>query len=170
MGEAEARPFLDEGERHLQSGDFAAAEHAFARAVELAPDSAVAHSKLGVALAHQSRLDEAVSRFNHAIAVAPSYAPAYSNLGNAYRAKGMLPEALAAYQRAVTIDPDYWIAHQNLGILYKQMGRVGEAVEHLKRATRLSVRHAGPVARATRRGCLPAAVLLILVAAAILIL
>lgn len=169
MGETEARPFLDEGERHLQAGDHAAAERAFAQAVELAPDSAVAHSKLGVALAHQGRLDDAIGWFNRAIALAPRYAPAYSNLGNAYREQGRLAEALAAYERAVAIDPDYWVAHQNLGVLYKQMGRVGEAVAHFKQATRLSVRQPhrsrGAGGRA-RWGCLSAMLLAALLAAA----
>jgi Flp pilus assembly protein TadD len=169
MSEAEARPFLEEGERHLQSGDFAVAERAFTRAVELAPDSAVAHNKLGVVFAHQRRFDEAISRFNRAAALAPVYAPAYSNLGNAYREKGQLAEALAAYQRAVAIDPDYWVAHQNLGILYKQMGRVAEAVEHFKQATRLSARRAASPVRGRRRGCLPMVLLAVVFAAALVL-
>lgn len=157
MGEAEARPFLEEGEHHLRSGDFAAAERAFLRAVEATPESAVAHSKLGVAVAEQRRLDEAIGHFSRAIALQPGYAPAYSNLGNVYKGRGMLEEALAAYERAVAIDPEYWVAHQNLGILYKQMGRVGDAVDHFKKATRLSVRK--PSARG-RVGCLAPAALI----------
>ncbi len=161
MGEAEARPYLEEGERYLAAGEYGAAERAFARAMETAADSAVAHSKRGVALAHLGRLDEAIAEFSRAIALQPGYAPAYSNLGNAYRGKGMLGEAVTAYERAIAIDPDYWIAHQNLGILYKQMGRLGEAVAEFKKATRLSVRQQ-PGAR-PRRGCLlPAAGLLAL--------
>jgi len=152
VGEAEARPFLEAGEQHLTAGDYPAAEAAFRAAVAAAPESAVAHSKLGVALAHQGQLDAAVAEFSRAIALQPTYAPAYSNLGNAYREKGMLEAALAAYERAVALDPDYWVAHQNLGALYKQMGRIGEAVEHFKKATRLSVRRPARPAEATRRG------------------
>ncbi len=157
MGDAEAGPFLEAGERHLETGDFASAERDFRSAVEAAPGSAVAHSKLGVALAQQDHLEEAISEFTKAIALTPGYAPAYSNLGNAYREKGMAQEALVAYERAVALDPDYWIAHQNLGALYKEMGRTGEAVEHFKKATRLSARRplrAGPQRR--RLGCLSA--------------
>ena len=152
MGEPEARHFLEEGERHLQSGDHQAAERAFTRAVEVAPDSALAHSKLGVTFANQGRTDLAIAQFNKAIAVQPGYAPAYSNLGNVYREKGMQTEALMAYERALAIDPDYWVAHQNVGALYKEMGRVGEAVEHFKKAMRLSAKRPAP--RAVRRGCL----------------
>lgn len=155
MDGPEVDPLLDEGERQLQAGDYTAAESAFRRAAAAAPDSAVAHSKLGVALAHQGRLDEAIAEFSKAVALQPTYAPAYSNLGNAYRESGMLAEALAAYERALALDPDYWVAHQNLGVLYKQMGRVSEAVEHFKTATRLSVRR--PAAAERRRGCLAGA-------------
>ncbi len=169
MGDAEARPFLEEGERHLSAGDYQAAERAFARAIEAAKDSASAHSKRGVALAHQGQYDEAIAEFSRAIALQPGYASAYSNLGNAYREKGMLAEAVAAYERALAIDPDYWVAHQNLGILYKQLGRVGEAVAEFKKATRLSVRQQPK--STTRRGCLaPTAALLALVALLVAIL
>ncbi len=160
VGEAEAKPLLEAGEAHLRAGDFAAAERAFREAVSAAPDSATAHSKLGVALAQQRQLDAAIAEFSRAVALQPSYAPAYSNLGNAYREKGMTEEAIAAYERAVAIDPDYWIAHQNLGALYKQIGRVADAVEHFKKATRLSVRQpmVGESSRRRRLGCLPALV------------
>jgi len=167
MGEAEAKPFLDQGERELAAGQYAAAELAFRQAVEAAADSAVAHSKHGVALVHLGRLDEAIAEFSRAIALQPSYGAAYSNLGNAYREKGQLTEAVAAYQRAIAIDPDYWIPHQNLGALYKQMGRVGEAVAEFKTATRLSVR-AAPKST-VRRGCLGLVVIAALTLAGVLI-
>src|SRR2546426_2920279 len=157
MSEDKASELLEEAERRLHAGDYAAAERASRQVLEAAPDSAVARSKLGVALAQQGRLDEAIAEFSKALQLHPTYASAYSNLGNAYRAKGMLPEALAAYERALAIDPDYAIAHQNLGILYKQMGRVGEAVDHFKRATRLSLHRQADGTRQVRRGCLPTA-------------
>ncbi len=165
MAKAALQLLLDEGERFLRAGDHASAERTFRLAVAAAPDSSVAHSKLGVALAQQGRLDDAIAVFTQAVAMQPPYAPAYSNLGNAYREKGLLAESLAAYERALAIDPDYWVAHQNLGVLYKQMGRLGDAVEHFKKATKLSVRQ--PPGPARRRGCLtaPAA----LVAGAVLI-
>ena len=172
VGEAEAKPFLDAGEGYLRAGDLAAAARAFGDAVAAAPDSALARSKLGVALAQQGQLDAAIAEFSRAVALQPSYAPAYSNLGNAYREKGMTAEAVAAYERAVALDPDYWIAHQNLGALYKEMGRVGDAVEHFKKATRLSMRQPTPgeASRRRRLGCLPgvmaiAGVILVLLAA-----
>lgn len=171
MGEAEARHFLEEGERHLEAGDFQAAERAFSKAVEAAPDSAVPHSKLGVTLVNQGRQDAAIAQFSKAIALQPGYAPAYSNLGNAYREKGMHTEALMAYERALAIDPEYWVAHQNLGALYKEMGRVGDAVQHFKKAMRLSARRPAKAGgRERRMGCLAPAGGAVLLALTLLIL
>src|SRR3989454_7333276 len=167
MAEGEARELLEEAERHLQAGEYAAAERAFRQALESDPDSAVARSKLGVALAQQGRLDEAIAEVSKALSLRPTYAPAYSNLGNAYREKGMLPEALVAYERALAVDPDYSIAHQNLGILYKQMGRVGDAVYHFTKATRLSVPRSARGLSQTRRCGLPTAAALLTVAVAL---
>jgi tetratricopeptide (TPR) repeat protein len=164
MGEAEPQKLLEEGDHHLHAGRYEAAERVFRQMLDIAPDSAIARSKLGVALAQQGRLDDAIAEFSSALSLNPTYAPAYSNLGNAYREKGMLAEAMAAYERALAIDPEYWMAHQNLGILYKQMGRVGDAVEHFKKATRLSVRRSAGETRGVHRGCLPTSVLLLLAA------
>src|SRR5438876_226133 len=87
MSEDKASELLEEAERRLHAGDYAAAEQASRQVLEAAPDSAVARSKLGVALAQQGRLDEAIAEFSKALQLHPTYASAYSNLGNAYYAE-----------------------------------------------------------------------------------
>jgi superkiller protein 3 len=129
----------------------------------------VAHSKLGVSLVHQRRLDEAEQAFARAVAIDSRHAPAWSNIGNVYRETGRLDQALEAYQRAVAVDPDYWIAHQNLGGLYKQMGRTSEAIASLRKATKLSMRaslRSPPSGGRRRPGCLGGAVVALLLAGA----
>lgn len=151
MGEVEARPHLEAGEEFLRREVWREAEDAFRRAVAAFPDSPIAWSKLGVALAHQGRHDEAIDALRRAIQLNPRYAAAYSNLGNVYREQKRYDEALRAYEQAVEIDPEYWVAHQNLGVLYKQLGRVTDSVRELKKATRLSMKSGSG---ASRRGCL----------------
>jgi tetratricopeptide (TPR) repeat protein len=162
-------PNLIAGEKHLDAAEWSDAEAALRRAIDVNPQSAVAYSKLGVALVHQRRLDDAERAFAKAVAIDPGYAPAWSNLGNVYRETGRTEDALQAYERAVAADPDYWIAHQNLGGLYKQMGRTGEAIAALKKATRLSVK--APIRRpgeAGPRGCLGrSAMLVVLIGAGV---
>lgn len=131
---------LAEGEARLAEEDWDAAVAAFQRATAVAPSSALAHSKLGVAYVHKGRWDDAFTEFSRAVQLDPRYAPAHSNLGNVYRERGRLDEAIACYQKAISVDPDYWIAHQNLGVVYKQQGRIGDAVREFKTATRLSLR------------------------------
>src|SRR2546426_6071967 len=96
MAEGEARELLEEAERHLQAGEHAAAERAFRQALEAAPDSAVARSKLGGVLAQQGRLGEGIAEVSQALSLRATYAPAYSNPGKADREKGVLSEALGA--------------------------------------------------------------------------
>src|SRR2546425_9971881 len=110
MAEGEARELLEEAERHLQGGEYAAAERAFRQALESDPDSAVARGKLGVALAQQGRLDEAIAEVSKALRLRPTHAPSDSNLGNAYREKGVLPEALVADERGLAGGPDVAVA------------------------------------------------------------
>lgn len=165
---------LAEGEKHLEAGEWEAAEAAFRRAIEAEPRSALAYSKLGVALVNQRRLDDGEKAFARAVAVDPKYAPAWSNLGNVYRETGRSEQALDAYQRAITADPDYWVAHQNLGGLYRQMGRMSEAIASLRKATRLSARAAMRPSGAgggRRLGCLggAGATLIALAVAALLL-
>jgi tetratricopeptide (TPR) repeat protein len=171
MAKPSVDPHVVEGEKHLDAGQWPEAEAAFRRALQVNPNSAVAYSKLGVALVHQRRLEEAEQAFTRAVTIDPGYAPAWSNLGNVRREAGRLEEALQAYERAVAADPDYWIAHQNLGGLYKQMGRTSEAIASLKRATRLSMK--APVRRPGDRegtGCLGRAVAIALTLGAALLL
>lgn len=164
-------PFLAEGEARLAAEDWEGAVVAFRQAVKIAPASALAHSKLGVALVQKRQWDDAATEFARAIQLDPGYAPAHSNLGNVHRERGRLDEAIASYTRAIALDPDYWIAHQNLGIVYKQQGRIAEAVQEFKTATRLSIRAPrqrtlgavpGGEARRRRLGCLGGAAMALL--------
>jgi superkiller protein 3 len=171
MTEETAAARLADGEKHLEAGEWEAAEAEFRRAIEADARSAVAYSKLGVSLVHQRRLDDAGQAFSRAVAIDPKYAPAWSNLGNIHREAGQTEQALEAYQRAIAADPDYWIAHQNLGGLYRQMGRMSEAIASLRKATRLSARAAlrpTGAGQGRRVGCLGGAALWLIALAAAL--
>src|SRR2546430_15002502 len=96
MSEDKASELLEEAERRLHAGDYAAAEQASRQVLEAAPDSAVARRKLWVALAQQGRLDEAMAEFSMALPLHSTYASANCNRGKAYRAKGILAAALPA--------------------------------------------------------------------------
>ena len=73
------------------------------KAVDIQPDSAEVHSNLGIALAADGRLDEAVTQFRKALEVQPDSAEAHYNLGDALAKQGRLDEALAATCTAVEL-------------------------------------------------------------------
>ena len=54
-------------------------------AIRLAPDSAESHNNLGIALASNGNLDEAVREFQQALKLKPGFADAQRNLAMARR-------------------------------------------------------------------------------------
>lgn len=160
----EIERYLAEGERALRRGRHERARQAFAALLELDPRHALAHNKLGVALAELGRLDEAEAAFRRAIELDPKLPNPYTNLGNIYFSRGQYREAEEHHKRALAIDPDLAHAHQNLAAVYKRTGRIAEAVAAQKAAARLdrvgaldageSLRRA-PAARPGRGGAAP---------------
>jgi serine/threonine protein kinase/Tfp pilus assembly protein PilF len=97
---------------------WAEAEAACRKVVELEPDLpdlAVGYNNLGVVLASQQRLDEAVAAFQRATQLKTDYAGAYKNLGRAMKEQGRLQEAVVALEKAVKIKRDYAEAYYMLG-------------------------------------------------------
>ena len=74
---------------------------------------------MGVALADQGKLEEAIEAYNKALAIKPDYAEAYSNIGVALADQGKLEEAIEAYNKALAIKPDYAEAYSNMVLLSK---------------------------------------------------
>ncbi|HEX4713338.1 MAG TPA: tetratricopeptide repeat protein, partial [Ktedonobacteraceae bacterium] len=97
-------------------------------------DNSLAHNNLGVALARQGKLPEAIQHFERALQLKPDYAEAYDNLGAALVRQGKLPEAIEQYERALQLKPDYVEACNNLGAVLADQGKVSEAVQYYKRA------------------------------------
>jgi len=73
--------------------------------IRLEPANPHAQSNLGVALARQGKLEQAIAHFRLAIAVSPDLAAAHNNLGDCLRAQGKVEDAIAAYRDALRADP-----------------------------------------------------------------
>jgi Flp pilus assembly protein TadD len=105
--------------------------------VATVPDNACSHHNLGVALAQNGQLDEAMAEYRKAMKIKPDYADPHNNLGNALAHRGRLDEAIAQYRKALEINPEYAAAYYNFGaVLYKQ-GHVDEAILHLQKAVEI---------------------------------
>ena len=86
----------------------------YRKALELKPDNVKALNNLGLALAGQGKLDEAVDGYRRAVELKPDHANAHNNLGLALMNQGKLDEAVTAYRKALELEPDHANAHNNL--------------------------------------------------------
>jgi predicted O-linked N-acetylglucosamine transferase (SPINDLY family) len=92
---------------------------------------------LGISLARQGMLDEAIARFRRAVEANPGLAQAHHNLGIALQDRGRLDEAVASYRRALELKPDYASAQLYLGTALKDQNKLDEAVACCRRTIEL---------------------------------
>ena len=68
------------------------------------PMSWVAHNNLGVALANQDRLEEAIAHYQEALRLDPTLAVGHNNLGDALVKQGKAEEAISQYLAALRLN------------------------------------------------------------------
>jgi tetratricopeptide (TPR) repeat protein len=93
------------GNAAREVGDLAAAEAAFTRATELAPDYSRAWVNLGTLALERGDLDAARAHLARAVERGRDNPVAHANLGNVLTRLGLHAEAAAAYRRAVELAP-----------------------------------------------------------------
>ncbi|MDD5628894.1 MAG: tetratricopeptide repeat protein, partial [Elusimicrobia bacterium] len=98
------------------------------------PSSCLAHTNVGLALAEQGRLDEAIRHYRLALQAQPDSDWAHNNLGVALVRQGRLEEAIRHYELALQAMPVSALAHSNLGSALAQQGRLDEAIRHYELA------------------------------------
>jgi tetratricopeptide (TPR) repeat protein len=126
----------------------------FTNATKVTSGNFVAENLLGVALAGEGRIEEAIDHFRTSIVIEPDYAEAYYDMGNALKSKGMAEEAIKYYREAIRIKPDYTEAHNNLGTALFNAGRIEEAASHFSAV--LAIKPDDPNARVNLQTCLKA--------------
>jgi tetratricopeptide (TPR) repeat protein len=107
-----------------------------------------AHVGLGVALAEQEKLPEAVAVLRKAIRLDPASSDAYHSLGVTLYRQGKFPEAAAAYQKAAHLKKDDPEAYDDLGEALYAQGKFREALASYRRGHQLGLGKPGsPSAR-----------------------
>ncbi len=124
----------------LEAWNLDQAEQCLRKVIELDPEHARAHNKLGVVFARRNDLRQAEECFSQAVALDPNLATAYSNLGNIYAERDWIDRAKSAYERALALDPGNPTATHNLGVLYRKSGDIGRGINLMKQANK-SERH-----------------------------
>ncbi|MFN0009476.1 MAG: tetratricopeptide repeat protein [Planctomycetota bacterium] len=104
----------------------------FTHAVEVSENNPTAQFRLGFALAHVGRTDEALAHYNEALRLRPSYALPYNDVGMLLEDAGRIEEAIAIYRTALRYDPKLAQAHANLGSALDAAGQTEEAERELR--------------------------------------
>ncbi len=95
-------------------------------------------SNMGVVLAAQGKMDQAMAHYAEALRLKPDLAKTHNNLGLALAAQGKMDQARAQYAEALRLKPDYAEAHNNLGLALAAQGEMDQAVAHYAEALRLN--------------------------------
>ena len=116
-----ASTYVEKGWSLLSLGDYAAAEQALARAIELAPNDPHADALMGWALMLQEKLDDALLWFQKVLVSDAKNALARINVGYICLKKQIYGEAIEHLSRAIKLDNDRkatLYAHFYLGLVY----------------------------------------------------
>jgi protein O-mannosyl-transferase len=111
-------------------------------AIQVTPNSYLAHENLGQALRERGRLEEARASYARALALTPSGWSAYAavihnSLGLISTKDGRTPQAIEEYEVATRLNPKFTEAHINLANALAAEGRFHDALEHYRAATQL---------------------------------
>jgi tetratricopeptide (TPR) repeat protein len=135
-----ASTFIEKGWNLISSGEYAEAEAALIRALELSPGEPQAESLLGWAMMLNEKYDEALLAFQKVLMREPANALARVNLGYVCLRKGLHGEAVEHLSRAIRLDKDKranMYANFYLGLVYVERERFDEAQAFFKRALAL---------------------------------
>jgi len=128
---------LDIGALYHRELDARRAEAAFARAVALRPNDAVAHRERGKALLDLDRPEAALVELAAALLVDPRDYESYVTLGQIHLDAGRYAQAGPLLTRAIAIEPDEPSAYYVLATALVRSGRADEAAPHLQTFARL---------------------------------
>ena len=120
---------------HYYDWDWAGAERAYHRAVELNPGSATVHHRLALFLAEQGRSDEAVAEARSAVELDPIAPASQMVLATVFVLARQFDTAIAESKAGIELDPSYHIFCFSLGQGLGGQGKYDDAVEAFRQGT-----------------------------------
>ena len=133
---------------HAKRKDWAAAEQAYLKALELRPGDSGITSALAKIYQDSGQEEKAMELVSRAAGENPEDAGAQFTRAVYLMNSGQAPEAIAAFEATLALDPGMAEAHYYLGTLLVGQGKVPEAVEHLETYVSLNPDNAQNVATA----------------------
>ncbi len=108
-------------------------ERLFLHMLRAAPQAWRVHTNLGIALAEEGRVDEAIAYLRRALDLNANQPDVPYNLALALTQAGRLDEAAAYHLRALELDPHHARARRHLAGILLQRGRFDEAIDQFRR-------------------------------------
>ena len=136
------------GQIHADKKDYAAAETAFLKALELKPDLTRAKMELANVYQVSGKADKAAELMAAAEAGGGADANVQFSAGVVHLNAGRQAEAAAAFKKAIAIDASLADAHYHLGTIAVGQNNAAEAVTHLEKYLSLNPTNAQNVATA----------------------
>jgi tetratricopeptide (TPR) repeat protein len=121
----------------IRDWNFPVAEREFRRGVELGPNESLAHQGMGIFLATQSRLEDALKEMQRARDLDPLSLDIGMELGLMHYYLREYREAIAEYTKVIDLDSHYSVAHYMLGVTYFVQSDYASAVRELKESSGL---------------------------------
>ena len=107
-------------------------------ALQLDPDSALAHFSLAVSLSGNNQESEAVEEYRKACALDPNHAAWFDHFAVSLALTGDPEDAVVNWRKSLAIDPSNAKAEMEMGIVLVQKGEVQEGLDHLRRSVELA--------------------------------
>jgi len=108
------------------------------KALQLDPDSKLAHGNLGIGYTHKGMYQEALTEFQKDMALNPDTpSTSYTNIGYIYIQLKQYQQAVNTLQKAIEQDPKNIVGQYNLGIAYLDLKDYPNAISHLEKTLQL---------------------------------
>ena len=127
-----------------QSGNLKESERLCIKLIETNKPYAFLYNLLGLILADQKRINEALVNYEKGLKVDSKFAMIYNNLGLLYaRNKDLsnnfnLEKAINYYKKSITLNKNIPEPHNNLGTLYSTINKIEEAISFYKKAVEIN--------------------------------
>ena len=126
------------GGQALQGRDFKKAQKLFEKVIAKEPKHQGAHLNLGLALAAQSKLSDALAEIRKEEEISPGDVRAYMMAATVASMSGHKDEAMEEWRKLLKVDPENHDAAMNLSQMLSQGGKYPEAAEVLEGAVKAS--------------------------------
>ncbi len=127
---------FQEGNEALQRRDAMGAQELFEKVIKLEPDYHGAHFNLGVALAMQNKISEALTEFHREEEITPGDPRSYKAAASWDAFAGHSQDAMEEWRRLLKADPKNHEATLNLGRMLYQGGKYSDAADLLEGAVK----------------------------------